>query len=91
MIKAELVMKMAEKAGLSKVDTTKALDAFMETVKEELTKGNSVILAGFATFEVKNTKERVGRNPRTGEQVKIEASKRVHIKVGKNLKETQKK
>lgn len=90
MIKSELVTKIAEKAGLSKVDATKALDSFMETVTEEMKAGGSVVLAGFATFEIQHTKARMGRNPRTGEPVQIEAATHVRVKVGKNLKATQK-
>lgn len=91
MIKSELVMKMAEKSGLTKADAARALDAFAEAVTEEMAAGGNVTLAGFLTFEVKETKERMGRNPRTGEKVKIEAAKRVHVKAGSTLKATQKK
>ena len=86
MNKNELVAAMAEKAELSKKDAEKALDAFKAVVEEALVNGDKVQLVGFGTFEAKARPARVARNPRTGEEVKIEASKAPAFKAGKQLK-----
>ncbi len=90
MTKAELVSKMAEKAGISKANAEKALNAFMETVKETLAAGEKISLVGFGTFTVAERAEREGRNPQTGEKIKIPACKVVKFKPGNNLKEAVK-
>ena len=87
MNKTELVAAMAEKAGLSKKDAEAALKAFTETVAEELKKGEKIALVGFGTFEVSERAAREGRNPQTGEPMKIEASKAPKFKAGKALKD----
>ena len=87
MNKTELVVAMAEKTELSKKDAEKALNAFTSIVTAELKKGNSVQLVGFGTFEVSERPEREGRNPRTGETMKIAASKAPKFKAGKALKD----
>ena len=87
MNKAELVAVIAEKAGISKKDAEAALKAFTETVSEELAKGEKVTLIGFGTFEVSERGERTGRNPQTGEEMKIAASKAPKFKAGKVLKD----
>ena len=87
MNKAELVAVIAEKAGISKKDAEAALKAFTETVSEELAKGEKVTLIGFGTFEVSERGERTGRNPQTGEEMKIAASKAPKFKAGKALKD----
>lgn len=88
MNKAELVAQIASKSGLTKVDSTKVLDALLETVKETLIKGEKVQLVGFGTFEVRERKEREGRNPRNPEEIiHIPASKAPVFKAGKTLKE----
>ncbi|MFM1515066.1 HU family DNA-binding protein [Helcococcus ovis] len=88
MNKSDLVAKIAEKSGLTKVDSTKALDAFLETVTESLKKQEKVQLVGFGTFEVRERKEREGRNPRNPEEkIHIPASKAPVFKAGKTLKE----
>lgn len=87
MNKTELISAMAEKSGLSKKDTEKALDAFMDTVKNELKNGGKVQLVGFGTFEVSERAAREGRNPQTGETMKIAASKQAKFKAGKALKD----
>ena len=74
MNKAELVAAIAEKSELSKKDAEKALKAFTEVVTEELKKGNKIQLVGFGTFEVAKRAAREGRNPQTGETMKIAAS-----------------
>ena len=80
MNKAELVAAMAEKTGMKKNDAEKALKAFVDVVTDELVKG-------FGTFEVSERPEREGRNPRTGETMKIAASKAPKFKAGKALKD----
>lgn len=87
MNKAELIASMAEKSGFSKKDTEKAVNSFMETVNEALVKGEKVQLVGFGTFEVKQRKERKGRNPKTQEEMMIPASKAPVFKAGKALKD----
>jgi DNA-binding protein HU-beta len=88
MNKAELIASMAEKCELTKKDTEKALKAFIDSVKESLADGEKVQLVGFGTFEVKQRAARVGRNPRTKEEIKIPASKAPAFKPGKELKES---
>ncbi len=87
MSKQELVDYMAENAGLSKADATRALDAFMEGIKEGLKKDKKVALVGFGTFEAKDRPAREGRNPLTGETVQIAAKVAVTFKAGSKLKE----
>ncbi len=87
MNKTELVAAMAEQAGLSKKDAEKALSAFVDVVAEELKKGEKVQLVGFGTFEVAERAEREGRNPQSGEPMKIAASKAPKFKAGKALKD----
>lgn len=87
MNKVELVKEMSEIAGLTKVDTEKALNAFLETVKEELCKGEKVQLVGFGTFEVSERSAREGRNPQTGKTLTIPACKAPKFKAGKALKD----
>ncbi|KAB1435878.1 HU family DNA-binding protein [Candidatus Galacturonibacter soehngenii] len=87
MNKAELVAAIAEKTELSKKDSEKALKAFVDVVTEELTKGEKIQLVGFGTFEVAERAAREGRNPQTGEVMKIAASKAPKFKAGKALKD----
>ena len=87
MNKAQLVAAVAEKAALSKKDAEKALKAFEDVVKEELLKGEKVQLVGFGTFEVAERKARTGRNPSTGDTIKIKASKSPKFKPGKAFKD----
>lgn len=87
MNKAELVAAVAEKAELSKKDSEKLLKAFVDVVTDELIKGEKVQLVGFGTFEVAERPEREGRNPQTGETMKIAASKAPKFKAGKALKD----
>ena len=88
MNKAELVAAMAEKAELSKKDAEKALKAFTDVVAEELKKGEKIQLVGFGTFEVSERAARTGRNPQTGAEMKIAASKAPKFKAGKALKDS---
>ena len=87
MNKAELVAAIAAKTELSKKDSEKALKAFIEVVSEELKKGEKVQLVGFGTFEVAKRAARTGRNPQTGKEMKIAASKAPKFKAGKSLKD----
>ncbi len=87
MSKTELVAAIAEKTGLTKKDSEAAVNAFVETVTEQLKKGEKVQLIGFGTFEVSERAERVGRNPQTGTEMTIAASKVPKFKAGKALKE----
>ena len=85
MNKQELVAAMAEKAGLTKVDAGNALNAFVDVIKEQLAKGEKITLVGFGTFDVNERPARMGRNPRTGEKIKIAAKKSAKFKPGKGL------
>ncbi|MBR1691352.1 MAG: HU family DNA-binding protein [Lachnospiraceae bacterium] len=88
MNKTELVAAIADQAELSKKDAEKALKAFTDVVTEELKKGGKIQLVGFGTFEVSERKAREGRNPQSGEVMKIAASKAPKFKAGKALKDT---
>jgi DNA-binding protein HU-beta len=90
MNKAELVANMAEKCELTKKDAEKALNAFVTTIEEALVKGEKVQLVGFGSFEVKERAARKGRNPQTGKEISIAASKVPVFKVGKALKDVVK-
>ena len=87
MNKAELVNAISEKAALSKKDAEKVLAAFTETVTESLTAGEKVQIVGFGAFETKVRAERMGRNPKTGEDIPIPATKVPAFKAGKALKD----
>ena len=91
MNKTELIAAMAEQAELSKKDAEKALKAFVDIIGEELTKGEKVQIVCFGTFEVSERPEREGRNPQTGEAMKIAASKSPKFKAGKALKDMMNK
>ena len=87
MNKAELIAAVAEKSGLSKKDTEKAVNSFVDAITETLQSGDKVQLVGFGVFEVKHRAERMGRNPKTKEQIKIAASKVPVFKAGKAFKD----
>ena len=87
MKKVELVEAIVEKAGLTKSDATKALDATLATITEALANGDKIPLVGFGTFAVSKRSAREGRNPRTGETVKIAARNAVTFKAGAALKD----
>ena len=86
MNKQELISAMAEKANLTKKDAEAALNAFVASVEEALVKGDKVQLVGFGGFEVRERAARVGRNPQTGAEMKIDAAKVPAFKGGKALK-----
>ncbi len=88
MNKAELISALAESTNSTKKDSEVFLKAFLDTVVGTLEKGEKVQLVGFGTFEVRDRKERVGRNPRTKEEIQIPASKVPVFKPGKEFKTT---
>ena len=90
MTKAELVSKIAAKANITKASAERSLNAFLESVKGALTKDGKLTLTGFGAFSVETRKARKGRNPRTGAEIRIPASKVVKFRPGKNLKEAVK-
>ena len=87
MNKTELVAAIADSADLTKKDAEKAVNSFTEVITKALKKGDKVQLVGFGTFEVKKTAARTGHNPRTGEKLKIKASKAPKFKAGKAFKD----
>ncbi len=86
MSKADLVEKIAKDAGISKAAAEKSVNSFIEGVKTSLKKGQSVTLIGFGTFSVGKRAARMGRNPKTGEVIKIKAQKVARFKPGTELK-----
>jgi DNA-binding protein HU-beta len=84
---AELIDAVATKSDLTKQDSKKAVDALFETISNTLAKEEKIQLLGFGTFEVRERAERTGRNPQTGEEMTIPASKVPAFKPGKELKE----
>ena len=87
MNKSELVDAVASAAELSKASASKAVDAFVDAITGSLKGGDQVTLVGFGTFSVKERAARTGRNPRTGEEIKISAAKVPAFKPGKGLKD----
>jgi len=86
MNKTELVDAVATKSELTKQDSKKAVDALFETISNTIAKEEKIQLVGFGTFEIRERSERTGRNPQTGEQMTIAASKSPAFKPGKELK-----
>lgn len=87
MTKTELVAAIAEKSGLTKKDSEKALAATIDAITEAVANGEKVSLVGFGTFEAKDRAERMGINPKTKEQIKIAASRVPGFKAGKAFKD----
>ena len=87
MNKSDLVDAIADASGLSKADSGRAVDALVQSVTSALKGGDTVSLVGFGTFSVRARAARTGRNPRTGETIKIKASKNPAFKAGKALKD----
>ena len=85
MNKAELINKIAEDAGITKTQANSSLDSFVEAVTKTLKGGGKVTLVGFGTFSVSKRAARNGRNPQTGEVIKIKARKVARFKAGKEL------
>jgi DNA-binding protein HU-beta len=90
MNKTELVKAVAERAELTQKDAAKVLDALFDTITQTLAKEEKIQLIGFGTFEVRDRAARKGRNPQTGEEIDIAASKVPAFKAGKELKEAVK-
>ncbi|MEF3697618.1 MULTISPECIES: HU family DNA-binding protein [Desulfolutivibrio] len=91
MAKADLIEKVQVKAGFeTKAAAGKALDAVVEVIRDALSAGETVTLTGFGSFKVSERAARTGRNPQTGKEIKIPASKAVKFTVGKALKEAVK-
>lgn len=88
MQKSDLVVKIAEEAGISKAAADRALDSLLGNVSKALKKGDRVSLVGFGTFSVSKRSARMGRNPQTGEAIKIKAAKVPKFSAGKTLKDT---
>jgi len=87
MNKSELIEAISNDAGLTKADASRALDSFVKHVTKSLKKGDTISLVGFGTFSVRERSARTGRNPQTGETIKIKASKNPAFKAGKALKD----
>lgn len=87
MNKADLISAVADKTGLSKKNTESAVNAFIDIIGDALTGGDKVQLVGFGSFEVKQREARIGRNPKTKEEISIPASKSPVFKPGKALKD----
>ena len=87
MKKSELVAQLADQNDLTKRQAEKVIDDFLDLIKDELAKGEKVVLSGFGTFEVRTRVARSGRNPRTGEEINVPAQKTPAFKVGKLLKD----
>ena len=89
--KAEIVADVQAKVGIkSKGEASKAVDAILAVIQESLSIGEDIVLTGFDSFKVTNRKERVGKNPKTGESIKIPATKAVKFVPSKGLKESVK-
>ncbi|MFB3924531.1 MAG: HU family DNA-binding protein [Syntrophales bacterium] len=87
MTKAELVAVMADEAGITKIAAAKALDSYVASVAKELKKSGRLGIVGFGTFSVVKRKARTGRNPQTGDKIKIASKKVIKFKAGKLLAE----
>ena len=87
MNKAELIAAVAEKSGLSRKDSEKAVNATLDAITESLVAGEKVALVGFGSFEVKERAARTGRNPQTKAEITIPATRVASFKVGKALKD----
>jgi DNA-binding protein HU-beta len=87
MNKSELIAKVSELAELSRKDSTKAVEAVFDAISEALQNGDKVALVGFGNFEVRERSARKGRNPQTGQEIEIAASKVPAFKPGKALRE----
>ncbi len=85
MNKAELIDEMATKSGLTKADSKKALDAFVEVTSKALKSNERIALVGFGSFSISDRKARIGRNPQTGKEIQIKAKKVVKFKAGSDL------
>ena len=90
MTKMDLIAAVADRAGMTKVDASKALDALAETLKNALGRGEKVTWTGVGTFEVRSRAARMGRNPQTGATIQIPAQRTPAFRAGKSLKDAVK-
>lgn len=88
--KAELIERVASKTNLTKKDVTATVEALFQTIEEVLAEGDKVQVIGFGTFEVRERAARKGRNPQTGEEIQIQATRVPGFKAGKSLKDAVK-
>jgi DNA-binding protein HU-beta len=88
MRKIELVNRIADEAGLTKVKAEEAVDAILEEIKDGLQRGEPITLRRFGSFQVREKRARVGRNPKTGKEAGIPARRIVRFKLGKHFKES---
>jgi DNA-binding protein HU-beta len=86
MIKVDIINKISEQTGISKVKAIMAVEAMFNVIKEAMKRGERIELRGFGVFQVKPRKRGIGRNPRTGDEVQIPPGKTIKFKPGKNLK-----
>ncbi|MFL9611179.1 HU family DNA-binding protein [Methylobacillus sp. Pita2] len=86
MTKNELAIILAQDAGISTTSARLAIDSFTSAVTKALRRGEEIRITGFGAFNLQRTKARLGRNPKTGERIKLPASNRVVFKIGSNLK-----
>ena len=86
MTKADLVRSISAETGIIRKDVALAVDAFLESLKDSLKDGKHIEIRGFGTFKLKVRKERMGRNPKTGESIQIPAKKKVAFRASKDLK-----
>jgi len=87
MIKADIINRVAEDARITKVKAVEAVEAVFEAMKAAMQRGERIELRGFGVFQVKPRKKGIGRNPRTGREVKIPPGKTIRFKPGKNLRD----
>jgi len=85
--KADLVEKVAEKTGLTRTDVAVVVDSFLDTVKKSVENGHNIEIRGFGSFKVKFYNGYKGRNPKTGDLIKVDGKKLPFFKVGKELRE----
>jgi DNA-binding protein HU-beta len=86
MIKADIISKVSEDAAITKVKAVEAVEAVFEAMKSAMQRGERIELRGFGVFQVKPRKKGIGRNPRTGREVRIPPGKTIRFKPGKNLR-----
>ena len=91
MNKSELIEAIAEGSDITKANANRVLDTFIMTITEVLKKGGQVVLPGFGSFSIGNRSARTGRNPQTGQEIQIKASRVAKFKAGKTLKEAVQK
>ncbi len=86
MIKADIISKVSEDAAITKVKAVEAVEAVFEAMKSAMQRGERIELRGFGVFQVKPRKKGIGRNPRTGREVRIPPGKTIRFKPGKNIR-----